>query len=243
MMPEDGWQTVRKSGYSYNYKVADAANNGDYQKLIDDGIASVRQFTGSSYKNEFAVYIHPDRASLDQQWQKDWNMPDFKSECWMVASGVGTRLDMIAPKAWDQQSCEHSYKDKDKTQRLITHELFHVYHGQQNVSPDFSEVIDLDWFVEGFATYASGQCDAARMSEVRKAIEANAAPTSLNIFWTGKLKYGLSGSVVMYIDRTYGREKLKSLLPFKKKEDLLNSLGVNEGDLLTGWKDFILKNS
>jgi hypothetical protein len=25
-------------------------------------------------------------------------MPAFKSECWMVASGIATKLDMIAPK-------------------------------------------------------------------------------------------------------------------------------------------------
>ena len=46
----------------------------------------------------------------------------------MVASGVAARLDMISPMAWDKQACEHSYKEADKTQQLITHELVHIYH-------------------------------------------------------------------------------------------------------------------
>ena len=59
---------------------------------------------------------------------------------------------------------------------MITHELIHVYHGQLNVSPDFSNTEGIDWFIEGLATYASGQCDSMRISEVKVAIENNKIP-------------------------------------------------------------------
>jgi hypothetical protein len=127
-------------------------------------------------------------------------MPEFKSECQMVASGIATKLDVISPKMWDTEACEHYYSDNQKTQRLITHELVHVYHGQWNQSPDFSNVEGIDWFVEGLATYASGQCDEQRIADVKKAITENKVPSSLDNFWTGKNKYGLSGSVVQFID-------------------------------------------
>lgn len=68
-----------------------------------------------------------------------------------------------------------------KTQQLITHELVHVYHGQLNASPDFSNVEGIDWFVEGLATYASGQCDSLRISEIKKAISGNKIPNGLDI--------------------------------------------------------------
>ena len=159
----------------------------------------------------------------------------------MVASGIGTKLDMISPITWDKEACEHVYAETQKTQQLITHELVHVFHGQLNVSPDFSNVDGLDWFIEGLATYASGQCDSSRIAAVKKAINDDKIPQGLDNFWSGKLKYGLSGSVVMFIDQKYGREKLKTLLPLNKKADLLSALNTTESDLLNEWKEYLKK--
>jgi hypothetical protein len=117
-----------------------------------------------------------------------------------------------------------------------------VFHGQRNASPDFSNTEGINWFIEGLATYASGQCDSLRISEVKRAISENKIPVSLDDFWTGKIKYGLSGSVVMYIDKIYGRAMLIKLLPFNKKEDLLKTLNITEPDLLNDWKKFMLKS-
>ena len=157
----------------------------------------------------------------------------------MVASGVATKLDMISPKLWDNQSCEHIYSETIKTQQLITHELVHIYQGQLNISPDFSAAEGIDWFVEGLATYASGQCDSSVINRVKKAISENKIPKSLDDFWTGNLRYGLSGTVVKYIDYKYGREKLKELLPFNKKSAILLALKTSETDLLVEWKKYI----
>jgi hypothetical protein len=236
---EKNWIAEKQKGYTLMYTSIDKSNKKEYRKFIDNGINSVKTFFHSSYKNAFNVFIHPYRQSLDSAWQKDWNMPTFKSACWMVASGVATKLDMISPKLWDKQSCEHIYSETTKTQQLITHELVHIYHGQLNISPDFSNVEGIDWFVEGLATFASGQCDSSRIAEVKKAIFENKIPTNLDNFWTGKIKYGLSGSVVKYIDQKYGREKLKELLPLNKKSDILATLKITETELLNGWKKYI----
>jgi hypothetical protein len=108
------------------------------------------------------------KRTIDRAWRKDWHLPDLKSECWMVASGVARKIDIISPAQWNRESCEHFFEDKIATQQLITHELFHVYHGQLNASHDFSDVENIDWFVEGLATYASGQCTRQRIDEVKK---------------------------------------------------------------------------
>lgn len=157
----------------------------------------------------------------------------------MVASGTGTKLDWLSPKMWDQQACEHIYSETKKTQQLITHELVHVFHGQRNKSPDFSEAESIEWFVEGLATYASGQCDANRLAEVKKALSENKIPNALDNFWSGKIKYGLSGSMVLFIERKYGRDKLISLLPYTQKSEILAALNTNETELLADWKRFI----
>jgi hypothetical protein len=239
MTNSTSWIKDKQKGYTFFYTAADKKNKAAYRKLTDNGIVSVSKFFNAPFSKEFDVFIHPNRKSLDSTWQKDWGMPNFKSECWMVASGIATKLDMISPKKWDTEACEHKYQDSQKTQQLITHELVHVFHGQRNQSPDFSNMEGIDWFVEGLATYASGQCDAKRIADVKKALADNKIPFGLDQFWTGKIKYGLSGSVIQFIDHKYGREKLITLLPYSKKVDILSKLNITEQVLLEEWKAYI----
>ncbi|MEZ5024287.1 MAG: hypothetical protein R2728_13680 [Chitinophagales bacterium] len=199
----------------------------------------MEDFFQAKYNQDFGIYVHPNRASLDKAWQKDWNMPDFTSQCWMVASGVADKLDIISPKMWESLACEHTFANTIKTQNLITHELVHVFHGQLNESRDFSDVTGIDWLVEGLATYASGQCDSVRISQVKTALLKNEVPEILDQFWTGSLKYGLSGSVVMYLDDKYGREKLTSLLKYNDIKDVLNSLATTESEIMDGWRKYM----
>lgn len=231
----------KHNGYTIFFSPKDKNNVPEYQKLIENGIASVKSFFNSEYTQKFEVYIHPSRHSIDSTWQKEWKMPEFKSECWMVASGVSLRLDMISPKLWDKESCEHKYYDTVQTQQIITHELVHVYHGQLNASPDFSNTEGIDWFVEGLATYASGQLNSEKIAEVKKAINEKTVPESLDNFWTGKIRYALSGSVVMFIDKKYGRTKLRELLPLNKKTQILSALNTTEHELVEVWKNYLLK--
>lgn len=234
--------TEQHKGFTLHYTAADEPHKQEIINLIENGMTEVRRFFKVGFNNRFDVYIHPDRHSLDSAWQKDWGMPGFHSECWMVASGVATRLDMLSPAHWETQACEHKYADSVKTQRLITHELVHVFHGQHNASPDFSSTEGIDWFVEGLATFASGQCDQARLAEVKKAVAEDKIPAGLDDFWTGRMKYGLSGSMVLYIDKKYGRSKLKEMLRYNTKTALLTALKVTETALLEGWKEFIATN-
>lgn len=233
------WIIEDHNGYSLFYSKADKKLKSEYVKIIDKGIKSVQSFFNTPFQKKFDIYVHPYRKSLDSQWQKDWKMPDFKSECWMVASGIAFKMDLLSPRVWHKEACEHNYKDIIETQRIITHELFHVFHGQLNTSPDFSNTENIDWFVEGFATYASGQCGSKRIAEIKKALADSELPKTLNEFWTGRYRYGLSGSVVMFIDKKYGRNKLKELLNFNKKEELFNYLKTDETTLLNEWKLFI----
>ncbi len=234
-----GWITEKHKNYTFLYQKADEANKAAYIGFIENGIKKVNAFFDGPYKHDFDIYVHPSRQSLDSQWQKDWKMPSFKSECWMVASGVANKLDMISPMVWDVQACEHSFSDKEATQQVITHELFHVYHGQYNVSGNFDNMDTLDWFVEGLASYASGQYNEQKKMEIKNLVVSGKAPALLNDFWKGKLRYPLSGSLVMFIDVTYGRKKLKELLQYNKNSTLLASLHTTEEELLKAWRNYV----
>lgn len=237
----ENWIVEKHNGYNLVFTAADRDHTKEYNIFIEEGRKTVRFFFDSTYKKVFDIYVHPNRGSLDSTWQKDWKMPAFRSECWMVASGVAERLDMLSPLVWNKEACEHRYADSKKTQQLITHELVHVYHGQLNISADFSNTSGIDWFVEGLATYASGQCDSFKIAEVKKAVLDNKIPQHLDDFWTGRLKYGISGSLVMYIDQMYGRAVLKQLLPLTKKTEILSVLKITEAVLISDWKMYMQK--
>ena len=53
----------------------------------------------------------------------------------------------------------------------------------------------------------------------------------------------MMGSLVLYIDQTYGSAKLKTLLSFDSQKEILSSLGVTELQFLDGWKDFMLHSA
>jgi hypothetical protein len=235
------WKVKKEKGFSLYYQSVDAADKKIYTRFYKTGIRQVRSFFGQDYKTSFSVYVHPSRSSLDSTWRIDWKAPDFRSECWMVASGISGRVDMLSPRQWSSSACEHDDKDKKETQALITHELVHVFHGQYNASSDFSAVEGMDWFVEGLAAYASGQVSEEKLKAVTTALKENKIPASLQNFWTGKLRYPLSGSVVRYIDLTWGRKKLVSLLTYANLADLLRALETTEEKLMAGWKAFMLQ--
>lgn len=233
------WKNWKTENFSVNYTAVDEATFRKYARWTTAAIKKAEVFFSEKFKSEFSVYVHPDRNSLDAQWQKDWQMPTFKSECWMVASGVGAKLDLLSPRTWKDQACDHNPSDTVATQQVIVHEVVHVFHGQHNASPDFSTVDGIDWLVEGLATYASGQLTAERLSQIKNGLREGTLPTVLDKFWTGNWKYGLSGSMVMYLDKTYGREKLKSLLPLPTKTEVLKTLQLSEEKLVSDWKKYI----
>jgi hypothetical protein len=232
------WIVKSHKNYTLHYKKADKKNKKEYIKLINKGIETVEHFFGEPFKKKFDIYILPDRESFNEQWRNDYKDPGFKSECWMVASGVANKFILISPKTWYKVACEHDYKNIAESRELVTHELVHVFHGQLNPSPDFSDVEGIDWLVEGIATYASGQMSTSRINEIKNAVAENSVPSLLDDFWKGKLKYALSGSVLMYIDHQYGRNKLKELLRYNRKTDVLKSLNTTEAQLLSGWKNY-----
>jgi hypothetical protein len=234
--PGQNWLQKPRSGYNLYYTTPDKPLLPVYETLLDNGCLSVTTFFGEQLPHPFDVYIHPNRHSLDSIWSIDWQSPGFKSECWMVASGVARKLDLLSFLQWNKEACEHSSADSVAAQKLITHELVHVYHGQHNASPDFSDVSGIDWFVEGLATLASGQYDSTRIREVKALVHSEKSPASLDDFWTGQLRYGLSGSMVQFIEVHYGHKKLLELIPFNRKEQIMQTLGTTESELLQAWK-------
>jgi hypothetical protein len=198
------------------------------------GQQKVERFFSQPFKRAFQVEVFPDRAAFDEYFRKRWKVP--KTEPWMVASGVADRIVILSPRVWKTQAAEHDPTDTDHVRDLIAHELVHVYHGQHNPRPDFDGMDDSAWFVEGLAAYASGQLERSHRNAAHDALKAGKAPTRLADAWSGRYRYGVSGSMVEFVDKRYGRDFVKKLLAVVSNDEALKLLKTTESELLQAWK-------
>lgn len=235
------WLKKQNKEYTLYYSSSDQNLITNLEAYLDKGIRSISSFFGKNFKKHFSVYVFPNRKQLDKQWQKMWNDTSFRSECWMVASGTGDRLDIVSFNSWVTDACEHKATDSLAVQKLITHELTHVFHGQYNPTGDFTGMDDMGWLVEGLATFVSGQLDNVRIKQLKTLLEKNELPGELKKIWKGKTKYGNAASLIQYIDAKYGRKKLFNLLKFTTDKDALVYLKITETDLIKNWKIYIDK--
>ncbi len=204
------------------------------QPHLKAGRDRVESFFGSKFPQPYGVEIHPKRAAFDAYFAQRWQLQN--TEPWMVASGVSDRLTILSPRVWKTEAAEHDPADEQHIADLLAHELVHVYHGQHNPRPDFEGLDDLGWFVEGLAVFVSGQLERSHRNAAKEAIDAGKAPTELANVWSGRYRYGVSGSLVEFVATKYGKAKLIELLGATSNAQALQCLGTSEAELLADWK-------
>ncbi len=206
-------------------------------EALNRGRLRIEKFFGRPFPKPFIVEVFPSRADFDQYMQQRWKIP--KTSSWMVASGVADTLTLLDRSVWKTQASEHDPSSDDHLRELIAHELVHVYHGQHNPIPDFEGMDELGWWVEGLAVYVSGQLEGSHRQAAREAIRAGQAPKTLAKAWSGRYRYGVSGSIARYIDQRYGREKTRELLKVVNQQQALEALHTTEAALLEDWVNHV----
>ena len=220
------------------FQAPDAETAAALEPVLCESVRTVERFFGAPYAQDFTITIHPDRAAFDASFPPEWGLG--KSECWMVATGVADGVQLLSPRVWKSAACEHDPADARHVAGVLTHELVHVYHGQHNPSPDFVDVTGIDWFVEGLATLASGQLADEHLLSARDALATGQGPKDLASAWSGRYRYGVSGSLVAFVEHACGHARLSELLAASSGEELLALIGMSEGELLEGWRAFVL---
>jgi hypothetical protein len=206
-------------------------------RVLDEGRARIEAFFGEPFAEPVRVDVLGDREAFTAWFPAEWGMGE--TACWMVATGVADGMAVLSPRVWRTDACEHDPDDATHVRDLLVHELVHVYHARHNPTRDFTGAEGIGWFLEGLATYASGQLDTGHRDRAREAVERGAVPKRLEEAWSGPYRYGVSGTLVEYLDRTFGREALVEMLAFTGEEELLAFVGVTEDELLAAWKDFV----
>ena len=189
-------------------------------QAVGDGRKWIEEFFGKPFPRPSDVEVFSERSAFDAYIKKRWKVP--KTEPWMVATGVADRLLILSPRVWKTEAVEHNPADATHVREVVAHEMVHVFHGQQNQTGDFEGMDDLGWFVEGLATYVSGQLSHEHRGAAAEAIQAGKAPRRLADAWSGQYRYGVCGSMVEFVDQRWGRGTIWSLLAVTKPEVALN---------------------
>jgi len=211
---------------------------GVLRGAVDAGQKRVEEYFGRPYSKPFIVEVLSSRGEMDAAFAQRWETP--KTACGVVAAGVADRLFVLSPHVWKTESC---VKDASPAHvgEIVGHELVHVFHGQHGPSGDFHDMDELAWFVEGLATLVSGELDRTHAGEARAALAAGKGPKSLKTAWSGRYKYGVSGSLVRFIETTRGRAIVDRLLRLGTNAAVMATLRTTEGAFLSDWRKEVRK--
>jgi len=203
------------------------------QRYADVAQERITSYMGHGFPRPVTLQVCPSRAAFDHDLAKRWHMP--KTEPWMVGAGGGDVLFLLSPRVWKTEAVEHNPDKEEEISDIVCHELVHSYHCQINPTRDLDGLDEMAWLIEGVATYVSGQLDRSHRGVAEAEAAAGRSPATLDAIWLGKKRYGLAGSLVRYVDRTYGRARLIRLLSLTSNAAALGVLGVSEDKLLADW--------
>jgi hypothetical protein len=203
---------------------------------IRNGERLATAFFAAAPLQPYRITIYPDRTSITDRWRVAWQRPAFQSPCWLIAAAWATELDLLSPRAWNRDACGHNPGDVIHLTNVIAHEVVHVLHGQLGQHQNLASQLNAQWFTEGLATYVSGMLDVDYAGAVGARLDAGFAPRTLAELWADNANYPLSGSLVRFIDRRYGRSVIRDLLPARSSSAILTRLAVGEAELLAAWR-------
>lgn len=234
--PADQWLTVTVGTLSIRAVRADSSLVPFVGDAIRNGESLATTFFSAAPLQPFSIAIYPDRTTLTERWRIAWQLPSFQPECWLIAAAWSTELDLLSPRVWSRDACGHDAGNQTHIRNVLAHEVVHVLHGQLGQHANLGSLLNAQWFTEGLAVYISGMLDVEYAGVARVRLDAGFAPAALADVWNDRANYALSGSLVRFIDRRYGRTALRDLLTVRSNAAILTRLGVTEGELLAAWR-------
>jgi hypothetical protein len=234
--PADEWVTFTASGSTIRAVRADADLVPLVAGAISDGEDLATRFFAVGPLQPFTIAIYPDRSSLTDHWRAAWQFPSFQAQCWMIAAAWATELDLLSPRVWQRDACGHDAGNQAHIRNVLAHEVVHILHAQRGQHPTLGSLQNVQWFFEGLAVYVSGMLDVDYAGAAAARLNAGFAPLTLADVWNDQANYPLSGSIVRYIDRRFGRAALRDLLDAGSTATILARLGIGEAELLSAWR-------
>ncbi len=208
-----------------------------YVRMAEEAERRIAAFFGKGFRKTLTIQICSSRAAFDRALAKAWGMP--ATQPWMVGAAGADRVYFLSPRVWKAEAHEHDPNDAGAMSRLVAHELVHAYHAQFNPTRDLDGLDPMAWFVEGLATFVSGQESTQHAGRAKALLTSSSFPNSLETIWAGPSRYALAGSLVRFVETRFGRPRVVRLLSATTNAEALQVLGTTESELLREWKAWL----
>lgn len=232
---------VLASTFKVELSPPDEAQRPTIERDVARAKRTIEQFFGRPFAKAVTIKVCPSRKEFDKELHKQWGMEP--TQPWMVGAGGARVLFLLSPRVWKTEAQEHDPADTQELADLVTHELVHSFHAQANPSRDLEGLDEIGWFAEGLATYVSGQLEHGRGGLAKGELEAGRGPKDLASAWSGRARYGVSGSMVKFVDVNFGRNTILSLLSVTSNAVAMRSLKTEEAKFLGDWRSWVLAGS
>lgn len=159
-----------------------------------------------------------------------------------MAQPQKTDLVVLSPSAYEQHSTFEYFPDEYR--RLLFHELTHMF--EEYLAPASAmETVPRCWS-EGLAAYLSGQWkyeDQYRFRQpVLEGIKEKLIPSICEIQASIELSYDWGWTIVMFIEKTFGKEMILRIVRECDNGDILGIIGEDLKDFEKKWKKWLLEN-
>lgn len=218
----------------------DEALRPAFERDVASAERTIEQFFGRPFAKAVTITVCPSRKAFDEALRRKWGME--ATQPWMVGAAGARVLFVLSPRVWKSEAQEHNPDDSQEIADIVTHELVHSFHAQVNPNKDLEGLDDMAWFAEGLATYVSGQLARSHKGVAKREIEDSRGPKDLATAWSGRGRYGVSGSMVNFVDAMYGRRAVRTLLTLTTNADALKALKTDEPTFLADWKSWVSRS-
>jgi len=205
------------------------------QRLLDSAVkalAHLEEEVGVKTKETVKIVVYQSKA--DMQEATIWRGRIFESQIITLGMVVAPNIVLLLG-------------DHPEVDRTIAHELTHVVVGLATENP-YAEIPA--WLNEGLAMYNEGELRGGNAAALEEAIRRNqlipvrsmtsppGEPEKVNLF------YGEAYSIVEFLLKTYGKEKMADLLAVFKEgtltDDALERVyGFDQDGLEVLWREYI----
>lgn len=157
-----------------------------------------------------------------------------------MAQPQRTDLVVLSPSAYGQHSTFEYVPDEYS--RLLFHEVTHMF--EEHLAPNMDT--PPRWWSEGLAAYLSGQWEHEDQYRFRQpllqGIETGRVPDIGEIEASVELCYDWGWSIVMFIEKIYGRELILRIVRECDDGDVCGMLGEDMDTFQRNWERWLLQN-
>ena len=225
------------------YEVRFREEDRSYARLTLENLlqaaGSLGEYLGIEKPAGLRAVIAPDRKEYEKLVVK-WLGVDIEipSNPGRIAQPQRKDLVFLSPRAYREQSTFEYHPEE--YERLIFHEVTHVL--EELLSPGIEFIPR--WWSEGLAVYLSGHWRYSDQFNFRQpvvqGIREGKIPTFLEVARRVDLSYEWGWTMVMFIERTRGREVIPTIIRECSDGNILELLKISEEEFSREWQEWLL---